>query len=201
MNSQPDQAPRPPSWPTLKPPATANASSSLRLVPLPVIVLRALIHGDVAAASATAGVTLTPYFLEYRWLWEIRLSQIHRDPSAGDWVVRAAVDGEKVVGHVGFHGPPDERGMVEVAYSVDPEYRRRGYAKKMLATALTWAKQDPRVIVVRATVSPANDGSLATLAAFSFDLVGEQWDDEDGLELVYEWPLSGPRGVGSSASP
>lgn len=42
----------------------------------------------------------------------IRASQIDRDPAAADWIARAAVDDDVVVGHVGFHGPPDERGMV-----------------------------------------------------------------------------------------
>jgi [ribosomal protein S5]-alanine N-acetyltransferase len=119
-------------------------------------------------------------------LWNIRVPQIDRDPAAAEWIARAAVDQDVVVGHVGFHGPPDERGMVEVAYSVDPQYRRRGYAKKMLRAALAWAHEDPSVTLVRATVGPGNVASLATLAAFPFELVGEQWDEDDGLEQIYE---------------
>ena len=145
-----------------------------------------MLGDDLESASNIAGVSLTPYFVEHRWLWEIRAPQIERDPAAADWIARAAVDDDVVVGHVGFHGPPDERGMVEVAYSVDPRYRRRGYAKKMLGAALTWARQDPGVAIVRATIGPDNVASLATLASFPFELVGEQWDDEDGLEHVYE---------------
>ena len=158
----------------------------LRLVPLSINVLQALLRGDLEAASATAGVPLTPYFVEHQWLWNIRLPQIDRDPAAADWIARAAVDDDVVVGHVGFHGPPDQRGMVEVAYSVDPRYRRRGYARKMLDAALAWARQDPGVAVVRASVGPDNVASLKTLAAFPFELVGEQVDEDDGLELVYE---------------
>jgi RimJ/RimL family protein N-acetyltransferase len=76
--------------------------------------------------------------------------------------------------------------MVEVAYSVDRAYRRRGYAQAMLGAALSWARQDERVAIVRATVGPDNLASIATLAGFPFELVGEQWDEEDGRELVYE---------------
>jgi RimJ/RimL family protein N-acetyltransferase len=103
-------------------------------------------------------------------------------------VARAAVsepDGA-VVGHAGFHGPPDERGMVEVGYTVEPAYRRRGYARAMVSELLRWAGSDDRVRVVRASISPANAASLATIAGFGFQKVGEQWDEEDGLETVFE---------------
>lgn len=163
----------------------------LRLAPLSVETMRALVDGDRDRASALAGLALTDYFVEHRWLWEIRLEQVVGDPDALGWIARAAVDvatGD-VVGHVGFHGPPDERGMVEVAYSVDPAFRRRGYAHAMLATALEWAASDPSVRVVRASISPDNHGSLATIRPFGFEHVGEQWDDDDGLELLYERPV------------
>ena len=45
--------------------------------------------------------------------------------------------------------------------------------------------------VVRASISPTNEASLATLRPFGFEAVGEQWDDEDGLELLFERP-AGP---------
>ena len=94
-----------------------------------------------------------------------------------------------MVGLVGFHGPPDERGMVEVAYGVDPAFRRRGWARALLATALDWAASEPSVTVVRASISPSNEASLATLRPFGFQRVGEQWDEEDGLELLFERPV------------
>jgi [ribosomal protein S5]-alanine N-acetyltransferase len=91
-----------------------------------------------------------------------------------------------VVGHAGFHGPPDETGMVEVAYSVDPAYRRRGYARAMLAALLRRAAAEPGVSTVRATISPGNVASLATISGFGFAEAGEQWDEEDGRELIFE---------------
>jgi RimJ/RimL family protein N-acetyltransferase len=91
-----------------------------------------------------------------------------------------------VVGHAGFHGPPDETGMVEVAYSVDPAYRRRGYARAMLRELLRRAAAEPSVRTVRATISPGNVASLATIAGFGFAEVGEQWDEQDGRELIFE---------------
>ena len=66
---------------------------------------------------------------------------------------------------------------------------RRGHARRLLATALAWAAADPRVRTVRASISPTNVASLSTIRPFGFTHVGEQWDDEDGLELLYERPV------------
>ncbi len=169
-----------------------SPAHALRLVRLPESAMRALIAGDLATASAEAGAPLTPYLVEHGWLWDIRLEQAALDPASLEWVARAALDeatGE-VVGHVGFHGPPDERGMVEVAYSVDPAHRRRGYATSMLHAALDWADGEPEVSVVRASISPENEASLRTIEPFGFERVGEQWDEEDGLELLFERPVA-----------
>jgi RimJ/RimL family protein N-acetyltransferase len=80
--------------------------------------------------------------------------------------------------------------MVEIGYSVSPEFRRQGYAQAMLAELLRRAAAEPTVRTVRATISPGNAASLATISGFGFAEVGEQWDDEDGLELIFEIPAN-----------
>ncbi|GGL12154.1 GNAT family N-acetyltransferase [Mangrovihabitans endophyticus] len=163
--------------------------------------MTALIHGDRDAASAAAGVPLSEYLVEEAWLWRIRRAQIERTPQDAAWIAGAAVAEPEgvVVGHGGFHAGPDEHGVVEVAYSVDPRFRRRGYARAMLAALLRRADADPRVTAVRASIRPDNAGSLATIAGFGFAKVGEQWDPEDGLEFVFRRPACGPaRGSGEA---
>lgn len=162
----------------------------IELVRLSVPVMEALVAGDLEAAAREAGAPLTPYLVDEAWLWRIRLEQVASRPDDLAWIARGAVDAAtgEVVGHVGFHGPPDEHGTVEVAYSVDPAHRRSGYATAMLRTALEWAASEPAVHTVRATISPDNAASLATVRRFGFEQVGEQWDEQDGLELVLERP-------------
>jgi [ribosomal protein S5]-alanine N-acetyltransferase len=167
---------------------STDAEHRIELVRLHVPALEALVGGDLAGASSHAGVDLTPYFLDEVWLWRLRLDQLAADPGSGDWIARAAVDATSgaVVGHVGFHGPPNEDGMVEVGYSVDPQHRRRGYGRALLRTALAWATSVPDVRTVRASIGPENAASLATLRPFGFRHIGEQWDEKDGRELLYE---------------
>ncbi len=167
-----------------------TGGTEIELLPLDEDCLEALLAGDLRAASERAGAGLPSFFLEEAWLWRIRLRQRREDPSAGPWVVRAArlrATGE-VVGHAGFHGPPDADGVVEVAYTVVPERRGQGLAGALLAALLERAAAEPRVRVVRASVSPGNEPSLRTLRRAGFVHVGEQVDEEDGLELVLERP-------------
>jgi RimJ/RimL family protein N-acetyltransferase len=158
----------------------------MRFVTLSPAALAALIAGDLDAASTAAGHPLSKFLADERWLWEIRLADVTANPGAAEWIARAAVnDDGVVVGHGGFHGPPDAEGIVEVAYSVDPRHRRRGYATAMLGALLARADADPRVTAVRASIRPDNVASRATIAGFGFFKIGEQWDPEDGLEDIW----------------
>lgn len=152
--------------------------------------MQALLDGDIDRASQRLGVLLPDVFLDYDWLWRIRLQQVRNDPQATPWLVRAvvAMPDRVVVGHAGFHGPPDSRGMVEIGYTIFPEYRRQGFARAAVARLLEEASAVPEVEVVRASISPDNAGSLAVIRPFGFVQVGEQWDEDDGLELVFERP-------------
>ncbi|MEU3899169.1 GNAT family protein [Streptomyces sp. NPDC045251] len=154
--------------------------------------MSALLDGDLSEAGRLAGVSLTEYFVTARaqWLWRFRLDQMAADPGRARWMVRQAVVGDKglVVGHAGFHGPPDEAGMVEIGYSVAPDFRRQGYARATLIELLRRAAAETAVTTVRVTISPDNVASLATISGFGFVEVGEQWDEEDGCEVVFEVP-------------
>ena len=170
------------------------AMAAYRFVPLTLPALEALVARDLATAGSHVGVELTPYIEEHHWLWVIRLEQVHEHPADLGWIARPALpadgpDSGRLVGHLGYHGSPDEDGEVEVAYSVDPAYRRRGHATAMLGQEIQRLQRHPQVRSVRASIDPDNVASRATLVRHGFVHVGEQWDEEDGLELVFRLRL------------
>ncbi|MFO6453719.1 MULTISPECIES: GNAT family N-acetyltransferase [unclassified Aeromicrobium] len=178
---------------TEEPWTTAEGSTSgLSLVQVPRDVLQALGRGDLESAGRLSDVGLTAYIAgpDCRWLWALRADQVARTPADHVWVTRWVVErhSDSVVGLAGFHGAPDDRGMVEIGYRIDPDQRRRGHARTALEIMLDVARADPRVAVVRATVSPDNRPSRALLDQYGFVAVGEQWDEEDGLETILEIP-------------
>jgi RimJ/RimL family protein N-acetyltransferase len=171
----------------------------VEIVQLDAAALRALADGDQAAAEGTSPVPLSPYLAgpECRRVWEIRATQVVTDPPSADWVTGVVWDPDRrvAVGRAGYHGPPDGAGMVEVGYSIDPRYRRQGYARAALRALLARAAADPDVRTFRATIAPGNVASRDLVLAHGLVEAGEQEDDEDGLEIIYEVA------VGSDGSP
>ena len=133
-------------------------------------------------------------FLRYR------LKQVEREPQAEPWLVRAVILREPVrtmIGHAGFHGPPGTNGKkdpeaVELGYTIFEPHRGHGYATEAAQALMDWASERgiPRFI---ASVSPTNAPSLAIVNKLGFVQTGEQWDEEDGLELVFELPVAQSR--------
>ena len=95
-------------------------------------------------------------------------------------------DRREIVGSTGFHDFPDENGMIEIGYSIMEEVQRQGYGMELLMGAWKWILDFPGVKILRYTVSPTNVVSMHIIKKLGFALVGEQMDEEDGLELIYE---------------
>ena len=97
----------------------------------------------------------------------------------GAWAIVERATNE-VVGDIGFHGPPDDGGRVEIGYAVVSLRRLRGYASEALAALVRWAGGQPGVTEVTARCEPSNGGSIRTLERGGFERLGER----DGL---IEW--------------
>lgn len=148
----------------------------------------------------------------------LRRRQSDADPTVPVWVrlalLRAGVDaGEgagaagapaatgaapapvrQCIGHAGFHGPPGVNGggvtgALEVGYTIFPAWRGRGLAQEAVRGLVAWAAAEHGVRHFFGSVAPDNAPSHAVLGRTGFVQVGEQWDDEDGRELVYELRL------------
>lgn len=161
--------------------------SALSLTQIPTSILHSLASGTIIPEETCR---LTPYLIgpECAGLWRMRSEQLTDTPDDAPWVTRfVLVPGETApVGLAGFHGRPDANGMVEVGYRIDPDHRRKGYARQSLEILLAIAQADADVKVVRATISPENVASRALVEGYGFREIGEQWDEEDGLELILE---------------
>jgi ribosomal-protein-alanine N-acetyltransferase len=89
------------------------------------------------------------------------------------------------VGSCGFKGPPDEPGMVEIAYAIDPEHQGKGYATEAAAALVSYALGSDQVHLVRAHTLPVHNASTRVLTKCGFQRVGEAIDPDDGL--VWRW--------------
>jgi RimJ/RimL family protein N-acetyltransferase len=167
----------------------------LRLVPYLAEAMCALMAGDVTAFEELSGLRAGEGLGEFcsagenldevspAWMEQLRAAR-----GADPWRHGFAVverEGDCVVGSVGFKGPPDGEGMVEIAYGIVPGREGRGYATEAAAACATFAFADERVNVVRAHTLPENNASTRVLAKCGFARLGEVIDPEDGL--VWRW--------------
>ena len=122
-----------------------------------------------------------------------RVADVLANPGNIRWYYRMIVDRQRniAVGSVSFHGAPDENGMVEIGIGIAPEEQGKGYAQEALRAMWDWAITQQAVKSLRYTVSPDNEPSIAIITKFGFPQTGEQIDEEDGLELIFETDVQG----------
>jgi ribosomal-protein-alanine N-acetyltransferase len=182
--------------PTDGSPVSTIRTPRLELVSMSPAFMEALLAGetnpDDSEVDATVPAALADGledFIRYR------LAQLAADPSILEFLGRAMVltqpDGtRRVVGIIGFHGPPDAQRRLEVGYRVDAEHRRQGYARESVKALFDWAAATHGIQRFIASVSPTNVASLALVRGLGFAQTGEQMDEIDGPELVFEggWP-------------
>jgi RimJ/RimL family protein N-acetyltransferase len=175
-------------------PTGSILSDRLELVSMSPDVVEALLAARSAEAAELIGGELRDGWPGgHEGFFRLRLEQMRRDPSLQPWLVRALVlrDSRDVVGHAGFHGPPGINGKrdpeaVELGYEVFPAFRRRGLATEAASALIAWARDEHGIRRFIVSIAPSNDPSLAIAAKLGFAQTGEQWDEEDGLELVFE---------------
>ena len=120
--------------------------------------------------------------------FDYRLPRVRQDAALAPLLLRVAVLREQhiIIGHAGFHSAPDDAGMIEIGFTVVPEFRNQGYGKEILHGMWHWVCALPGVRVLRYTVSPDNLPSQHVVRTLGFTHQGVQIDDEDGPEDIFE---------------
>jgi RimJ/RimL family protein N-acetyltransferase len=112
---------------------------------------------------------------------------IAADPEYGPWSARLLLlkPSLQTIGHIRFHTRPVED-SVEFGYAVFTPWRCQGYATEAAAAVMRWAAEQHGVRRFVASVRPDNLPSQRVIAKLGFRRIGEQFDDVDGLEDVFE---------------
>ncbi|HXZ99120.1 MAG TPA: GNAT family N-acetyltransferase [Candidatus Binatia bacterium] len=115
------------------------------------------------------------------------VSRRERGAGAEPWTDGVMVRSEDclAVGSIGFKGPPDPCGSVEIGYAVNRSLRGLGYASEMSAALTGWALQQPGVRRVTAQCREDNTASIRVLEKAGFARVGRR-GTEDGPLLLWE---------------
>lgn len=159
------------------------------LVSISAAFIEAVLDGRREDAADILGCALPkdwPDGHDARFL-RLRHADIERDPDGQQWFVRAMCLREtgRMIGHIGFHGPP-AGGWAEMGYTVFEPHRRSGYAEEAVLGMMRWARETHRLDTFRLSIDPGSEPSLALAAKLGFVKIGEHIDPEDGLEHLFE---------------
>jgi RimJ/RimL family protein N-acetyltransferase len=163
-------------------------SPRLTLIALPGPVIEDVLKSGRQAFLEHVGVGYPPEWPSHdRHVLERRRDQISEGADYR-WLLRAAITRShpSMIGRVGFHGPPDADGVVEIGYAIDAAHRRQGFGLECATRMIELAEQVGQVSAVRASIAPANEPSLRIAKRLGFRRIGEQIDEVDGLEIVFE---------------
>ena len=145
----------------------------MALLPLPAQAAAALPE-DRQGASRILDATLPSEWpaADLLDVLPLQAAALPSDERFGVWVMIERAS-RSVVGDIGFMGPPDEDGFVEVGYSVIPARRRNGYATEAARAIVAWALDQPHVKAVVAGCDRDNESSVRTLERVGFRRTGE----------------------------
>jgi [ribosomal protein S5]-alanine N-acetyltransferase len=113
------------------------------------------------------------------------LRYLQENPDAAGWAAwyfllpANANDKSQAIGIGGFKGKPSPTGIVEVGYSVMPNYQRLGFASEATAALVGWAISHPNVQLVTAETLPTLAASIRVLEKNGFEFLGEE--SEEGV--------------------
>ena len=81
----------------------------------------------------------------------------------------------EVIGDIGFHGPPDESGTVEIGYSIVEQYRGRGLVGESAVAicGLAWSRPEVTRIIAQTEESNAASAGVLRHAGFREDGVAD----------------------------
>ncbi|MGW3271322.1 GNAT family N-acetyltransferase, partial [Streptomyces kronopolitis] len=107
----------------------------------------------------------------------------------GVFVLTDAATGT-ALGSIGFHGPPDDEGFVEIGYDLSPSARGAGWATEAVRLLAGWATARPEVRTVCALTEPENVASQRVLERAGFRFAEER----EGLRAYEARAVPDPTG-------
>ena len=114
------------------------------------------------------------------------LDRLEREPGEHGWWLHYVAEpdpmasgGARLVGVVGYKGPVNAEGTVEVGYGILPEHRRQGFASEATQALVDRAFDRPEIRRVVAETYPHLSASIAVMMRCGMSLIGE--GSEEGV--------------------
>lgn len=112
------------------------------------------------------------------------INKLQSAPEQSGWwswyfVLKDVVTPSIVIGYGGFKGKPTSDGIVEIGYSILPEFQNLGYGTEAIKALVSWAFAHPEVQQVIAETLPELKASQRVLEKSHFTYIGQ--GSEEGI--------------------
>lgn len=168
----------------------ALETQRLRLVPITLDAIEAVLDGDRRRAEAIIGARFPPAFPDSVLLdigFPYSREAIRAEPAARLWGDSLVLmrDEPRVIGSVVFHGHPSH-GIAEIGYAIDERSRGNGLATEATRAAVEWALRQRGIDAVQATTFPWHTASLGVIRNLGMEQVATREHDILGELLIFE---------------
>ncbi|MDB4931070.1 MAG: uncharacterized protein JWM10_3554 [Myxococcaceae bacterium] len=186
---------------------TVVRTARLELVPITLSLVEAVMADRCEDVEAIAGARFPgkwPGRALIERAFSASVERIRADPTLRLWgdrlMIATGAGGERIiVGSVVFHGAPDDDGVVEIAYGVEPSSQGLGYGVEATCAMVEWALEQPGVRAVTASTFPWHTSSVKIIRHAGMVHCG--WREHDllgDLEVFERRRIEAPIFVGAS---
>ncbi|WP_186577121.1 GNAT family N-acetyltransferase [Aquibacillus kalidii] len=114
----------------------------------------------------------------YKQFFPYKIDRFSNFPEENEWEgIIIHNEDNCIIGDMGFKGGPDEKGEMDIGYSIVPSYQGKGYATEMAIAMVEWGLRQPDVKKITASCSDHNTASIKVLTKAGLKQIGKQ-DDE-----------------------
>jgi RimJ/RimL family protein N-acetyltransferase len=165
-------------------------TARLRLVPITLEAMEAVLDGDPRRAEAIVGARFPRGWPDAPLLdvgFPYARDAIRAEPEVRLWGDSLVLlrDEPRVVGSVIFHGRPCD-GVAEIGYSIEHSSRGYGLATEATRACLEWALAEVGIDAVQATTFPWHTASLGVIRNLGMQQITTREHDTLGELLVFE---------------
>ncbi|WP_226037895.1 GNAT family N-acetyltransferase [Aquibacillus saliphilus] len=146
----------------------------LTLVTFTVDMMKAILIGKNQLSKITNYQVADEYPMKvYKQLLPYKIERFAQYPEENKWegVIIHKRD-NTIMADIGFKGGPDEKGEMDLGYSVVPRYQGHGYATEMTIAMVDWGLKQDNVKKITASCSRSNLPSIRVLEKAGLKQIG-----------------------------
>jgi [ribosomal protein S5]-alanine N-acetyltransferase len=140
--------------------------------------------------SKDYGIKLTSEYTEFVSTTNYSLDKVREHPFTIEWHPFLVIHKKDnaLIGLVGYKGPPNSQGDIEICYGIIQSYRSKGYATEIAEWLVEHAFENEKVKVVSATTLSTSNASSNVLRKCGMLKVGRVFDFEHGR--LWKWEVT-----------